>query len=188
MSTTFVSQADRRRFSPRFPARRIGTPRLPRLSRRRPAPRRLTAGEKKICKQLPSSSSRLPQRVCLTEKQWKHVEPTPVRVPGAPAAPRRRRFPSGARNFRESQLLALRPLGEAPWPIKSRSSSAAFAKAASTARLRARSAPLRNDNLDCSMVEIGDLPLYNQDFDRRSARAMGPLSRAGRARPTVCCS
>ncbi len=31
-------------------------------------------GEKKICKQLPSSSSRLPQRVCLTEKQWKQVE------------------------------------------------------------------------------------------------------------------
>jgi hypothetical protein len=30
--------------------------------------------EKKICKQLPSSSSRLPQRVCLTEKQWKQVE------------------------------------------------------------------------------------------------------------------
>jgi chromate reductase len=25
---------------------------------------------------------------------------------------------------------------------------------------------LRNDNLDCSMVEIGDLPLYNQDLDR----------------------
>ena len=24
---------------------------------------------------------------------------------------------------------------------------------------------LRNDNLDCSMIEIGDLPLYNQDFD-----------------------
>ena len=24
---------------------------------------------------------------------------------------------------------------------------------------------LRNDNLDCSMVEIGDLPLYNQDYD-----------------------
>ena len=24
---------------------------------------------------------------------------------------------------------------------------------------------LRNDNLDCSMVEIGDLPLYNQDLD-----------------------
>ena len=31
-------------------------------------------GEKKICKQLPSSSSRLPQRVCLTEKQWKQVD------------------------------------------------------------------------------------------------------------------
>jgi len=24
---------------------------------------------------------------------------------------------------------------------------------------------LRNDNLDCSMIEIGDLPLYNQDMD-----------------------
>jgi len=24
---------------------------------------------------------------------------------------------------------------------------------------------LRGDNLDCQMVEIGDLPLYNQDFD-----------------------
>ena len=24
---------------------------------------------------------------------------------------------------------------------------------------------LRNDNLDCAMVEIGDLPLYNQDYD-----------------------
>ena len=24
---------------------------------------------------------------------------------------------------------------------------------------------LRNDNLDCSMVEIGDLPLYNQEYD-----------------------
>ena len=24
---------------------------------------------------------------------------------------------------------------------------------------------LKNDNLDCSMVEIGDLPLYNQDLD-----------------------
>ena len=24
---------------------------------------------------------------------------------------------------------------------------------------------LRDDNLDCSMVEIGDLPLYNQDLD-----------------------
>jgi chromate reductase len=25
---------------------------------------------------------------------------------------------------------------------------------------------LRNDNLDCSMIEIGDLPLYNQDLDK----------------------
>jgi chromate reductase len=25
---------------------------------------------------------------------------------------------------------------------------------------------LRNDNLDCSMIEIGDLPLYNQDLDQ----------------------
>jgi chromate reductase len=24
---------------------------------------------------------------------------------------------------------------------------------------------LRNDNLDCSMIDIGDLPLYNQDLD-----------------------
>ena len=24
---------------------------------------------------------------------------------------------------------------------------------------------LRNDNLDCSMIQIGDLPLYNQDLD-----------------------
>ena len=32
------------------------------------------AEEKKICKQLPSSSSRLPNRVCLTEKGWKQVE------------------------------------------------------------------------------------------------------------------
>ena len=24
---------------------------------------------------------------------------------------------------------------------------------------------LRGDNLDCSMIEIGDLPLYNQDHD-----------------------
>ena len=27
---------------------------------------------------------------------------------------------------------------------------------------------LRNDNLDCSMIEIGDLPLYNQDYDANS--------------------
>ena len=28
---------------------------------------------------------------------------------------------------------------------------------------------LRNDNLNCSMVEIGDLPLYNQDDDKSQA-------------------
>ena len=27
---------------------------------------------------------------------------------------------------------------------------------------------LRDDNLDCSMIEIGDLPLYNQDYDSGS--------------------
>jgi hypothetical protein len=32
------------------------------------------AAEKKVCKQLPSSSSRLPNRVCLTAKEWKQVE------------------------------------------------------------------------------------------------------------------
>ena len=32
------------------------------------------ADEKKICKQLPSSTSRLPERVCLTAAQWKQVD------------------------------------------------------------------------------------------------------------------
>ena len=32
------------------------------------------AAEKKVCKQLPSSSSRLPKRVCLTTNEWKQVE------------------------------------------------------------------------------------------------------------------
>ena len=32
------------------------------------------AAEKKVCKQLPSSSSRLPKRVCLTANEWKQVE------------------------------------------------------------------------------------------------------------------
>ena len=27
---------------------------------------------------------------------------------------------------------------------------------------------IRGDNLDCSMIEIGDLPLYNQDYDGNS--------------------
>jgi hypothetical protein len=30
--------------------------------------------DKKICRQLPSSSSRLPNRVCLTAKEWDQVE------------------------------------------------------------------------------------------------------------------
>ena len=30
--------------------------------------------EKKICKQLPSTGSRLPNKACLTAKQWKQVE------------------------------------------------------------------------------------------------------------------
>jgi len=32
------------------------------------------AQEKKICKQLPTSGTRLPNRACLTEKEWKQVE------------------------------------------------------------------------------------------------------------------
>lgn len=30
--------------------------------------------EKKICKQLPTSGSRLPNRACLTAREWKQVE------------------------------------------------------------------------------------------------------------------
>lgn len=33
-----------------------------------------TTEEKKICRQLPSSTSRLPQRACLTARQWKQVD------------------------------------------------------------------------------------------------------------------
>ena len=33
-----------------------------------------TGDEKKICKQLPTSGSRLPNRACLTAKEWKQVE------------------------------------------------------------------------------------------------------------------
>ena len=32
------------------------------------------AAEKKICKDLPSSYSRLPNKACLTEKQWKQLD------------------------------------------------------------------------------------------------------------------
>jgi hypothetical protein len=33
-----------------------------------------TTEEKKICKELPSTGTRLTERACLTEKQWKQVE------------------------------------------------------------------------------------------------------------------
>lgn len=36
--------------------------------------RSVAADERKICKQLPSSSSRLPNRACLTAKEWKQLE------------------------------------------------------------------------------------------------------------------
>jgi hypothetical protein len=33
-----------------------------------------TATEKKICKQLDSTGSRLPRRACLTEREWKQLQ------------------------------------------------------------------------------------------------------------------
>lgn len=33
-----------------------------------------TPQDKKICRQLPTTGSRLPNRACLTERQWKQVE------------------------------------------------------------------------------------------------------------------
>ena len=39
---------------------------------------------------------------------------------------------------------------------------------------------LRDDNLDCSMVEIGDLPLYNQDLDANPPEQYVALPPAGR--------
>ena len=39
---------------------------------------------------------------------------------------------------------------------------------------------LRGDNLDCSMIEIGDLPLYNQDLDANPPEQWVALPRAGR--------
>ena len=51
------------------------------------------------------------------------------------------------------------------WPTtRSQSSSAAFGRTASTARSSDDMRSPRVDNLDCQMVEIGDLPLYNQDL------------------------
>jgi hypothetical protein len=37
-------------------------------------PRSVAADDRKICRQLPSSTSRLPNRACLTAKEWKMVE------------------------------------------------------------------------------------------------------------------
>jgi hypothetical protein len=39
-----------------------------------PAANTAATGEKKICKQLPSSYSRMTKRACLTDKEWKQVE------------------------------------------------------------------------------------------------------------------
>ncbi|HEV2596180.1 MAG TPA: hypothetical protein VGU01_13370 [Sphingomicrobium sp.] len=36
--------------------------------------RSVAAEDKKICRQLPSSNSRLPNRACLTAKEWRQVE------------------------------------------------------------------------------------------------------------------
>jgi hypothetical protein len=38
------------------------------------SPKAPAAAEKKICKQLPSSSSRLPKRACFTKEQWRQIE------------------------------------------------------------------------------------------------------------------
>ena len=40
----------------------------------RPAPAMAAPAEKKICKQLPSSYSRVLVRTCLTAKEWKQVQ------------------------------------------------------------------------------------------------------------------
>ena len=49
---------------------------------------------------------------------------------------------------------------------------------------------LRGDNLECAMVEIGDLPLYNQDYDNApeqpEAYARVPRAdRGGRRHPVL---
>ena len=38
------------------------------------AAKAVASQDKKICKQLPTSGSRLPNRACLTAKEWKQVE------------------------------------------------------------------------------------------------------------------
>jgi chromate reductase, NAD(P)H dehydrogenase (quinone) len=46
---------------------------------------------------------------------------------------------------------------------------------------------MRSDNLDCEMVEIGDLPLYNQEYDGIRRRNMSASATEIRE-PTACCS
>jgi hypothetical protein len=70
MSTTFITKL--------IAASLIATPVAASASGSQPAANETAkaapAAEKKICKQLPSSTSRLPERVCLTEKEWKQVD------------------------------------------------------------------------------------------------------------------
>jgi len=70
MSTTFIAKL--------IAASLIATPVAASASGSQPAANETAkaapAAEKKICKQLPSSTSRLPERVCLTEKEWKQVD------------------------------------------------------------------------------------------------------------------
>ena len=47
---------------------------------------------------------------------------------------------------------------------------------------------LAGDRLDCTIVEIGDLPLFNQDIDGDAAARLDRVQ-GGRSRPpTACCS
>ena len=55
-------------------------------------------------------------------------------------------------------------------PATSQCSSAACARNRSTGRWRMRSSASRRAELSLEIVEIGDLPLYNQDHEAESAR------------------
>jgi len=46
----------------------------PPITAARPAPAMAAPADKKICKQLPSSYSRVTVRTCLTAKEWKQVD------------------------------------------------------------------------------------------------------------------
>ena len=100
---------------------------------------------------------------------------------GAAPRPRPRRPARPAGNVRGRPRATSSHQGKArakrrrPCPsTRSRSSSAACARQHQP-QDRAVDLRARGDNLDCSIVEIGDLPLYNQDLDAQSARAMGPV-------------